>query len=194
MIISEGKHEKPWVDDLRAITKAPEDEWRERLTAVIGRNAEPAQVQEMRAFLNDHLSHATERYRERMTSMIALLSAKLSELGLNGTVVAEVVGRIVELQDEVSRLSEALRSSKDALAGMLGTGARQTVGAYSVHIGYPRASIRVLDKAKVPEILRTFQPDRQLILRHFKSTGEVPAGVDITESRPAVVVKPVKTE
>lgn len=194
MRVSERQQEKPWVDDLRTIMKTPEDEWRERLTAVIGHNPEPAQVQEMRAFLNDHLSQATARYRERMTSMIALISAKLTQLGLSSTVVADVVGRIAELQDEVTRLSDALRSSKDALAGMLGTGARQTVGPYSVHIGYPRAAIRVLDKAKVPETLRTSQPDRRLILKHFKSTGEVPAGVDIKESRPAVVVKPVKTE
>jgi len=97
--------------------------------------------------------------------------------------------RLVELRQEKRYLEGEIERVSAALADALGEGQRQRFGAIEVRVSTARPGVRILRPADVPETFRSLQPDRKLLLAHLHSTGEVPAGVEATVSRPVVYAK-----
>ncbi|MBN1917221.1 MAG: hypothetical protein JW889_04870 [Verrucomicrobia bacterium] len=174
---------------LRAVLKLPDEEWRPSLNSLIGSAPDPTVLQAMRCFLETRLPHAGNAHAARMRDMIGVLSGELTQLSSSEPVLQDLVTRIAGVQREIDQLSATLRSAKDTLAAMLGVNTKRTVGSFRVSIGQPQASVRVVDKDRVPDAFRSLQVDKRLVLRHFRSTGEVPAGVEVGQTRPIVVVK-----
>lgn len=93
---------------------------------------------------------------------------------------------------EAQRLARKQKAAESAVAGlkqrlmdaMLTVDAseiRTSIGKWKIQLNPP--SCKVVEPDRVPEEYRIPQPDaidRQGILRWFKETGEIPAGVDIT--------------
>ena len=62
---------------------------------------------------------------------------------------------------------------------------------YSISLRNKPASVGVVDVSKLePRFIRTKQePDRVAILKHFKETGEVVSGVEISTNQQTIVIK-----
>ena len=97
--------------------------------------------------------------------------------------------RLVELREEKRYVEGEIEGVSARLAAAIGEGAKRTLGAVEVRIGQARPGLRVVSAGDVPAEFMTLKPDRTHLMDHIRTTGEVPAGVEVTEGRPIVYAK-----
>lgn len=97
--------------------------------------------------------------------------------------------RLAELREEKRYLEGQIETVSADLAAGLGEGVTQVLGALEVRVAPAREGLRIANADEVPERFLSPKPDRQRLLEHIRSTGEVPAGVEVRPGRPIVYVK-----
>lgn len=185
-----GVQAEEWLQDLRGVLTASEEEWQARLGELVARYPEDRDVRSMKRFLEDHLANARSSHVRRMSQMTEHLGRRLALKGRESASPAALVREIVHMQEEIDRLSEDLRIAKDTLALMIGEGKAARFENYVVSIGKPGLSLRVLFPEKVPSKFKSLQPDRKALLQYYKSTGEIPDGVEYNKTKTPVSIKP----
>jgi hypothetical protein len=189
MNLNEKPKEPEHVIRLREIVKAPESEWRQKLFGLMAAISDVMQIQELKTFIEEHLPDKKSQFHNRMSEMATILAEKIRLFGSDQRVLQSMVSDIVNTQQQISQLTQKLQSAKAALAEMLGAGAKKSVGKYWVGIGFPKLFVRVENKEEIPKQFYSAQPDKKMILNHFKSTGEMVSGILVKEYRPSVVIK-----
>ena len=177
------------IGKLREIVKAPDNEWRQKLFGLMATINNAAQVQEIKTFIEAHLPDKKSQFYNRMSEMATILSEKIRLFGSDIRALEVMVNEIVSTQQQINELTQKIQNTKAVLVEMLGAGAKKTVGKYWVGIGFPKLFVRVENKEEIPQNFYSAQPDKKLILEHFKSTGEMVSGVQVKEYRPAVAIK-----
>ena len=177
------------IGKLREIVKAPENEWRQKLFGLMATIGDAIRVQELKAFIESHLPDKTSQHYNRMDEMATILSEKIRLFGSDLHALERMVNEIVSTQQQINDLTQKIQNTKAVLVEMLGAGAKKTVGKYWVGIGFPKLFVRLENKEEIPKQYYSTQPDKKMILDHFKSTGEMVAGALIKEYRPSVAIK-----
>jgi phage host-nuclease inhibitor protein Gam len=127
---------------------------------------------------------------------MARLTSDIKHKGYGVAVVLAELERLAEKRkSEVKRLTDSAKAFQNhadrlrqyALTCMENLGIeRLETGVHTLSIRQNPPSVTVVDAAAVPhEFERTkwiIDVDKRAILEHFKATGEIPAGVDITRS------------
>jgi hypothetical protein len=189
MIADRPGLEDALVEGLRTVLRLPDDRWQQNLDELMGEQPDPLTVRGMREFLSSRLGQAGKADAGRMRDMIAVLDVRLANEAKNQEAVERLLSRIADLQDEARRVDATLQAAKDTLVQMIGYRTKRRLSQFRFSIGRPLHSVRVIDRDRVADAYRSLQVDRRLILNHFRSTGEVPTGVEIRETRPSVIVK-----
>lgn len=94
--------------------------------------------------------------------------------------------RLVELRQEKRYLDGEIQRVSQDLAEALGQGTKRDLGGVQVRVSVARIGVRISKAADVLPEFQSLQPDRRLLLQHFTATGEVPAGVEVTTTKPTV--------
>lgn len=103
------------------------------------------------------------------------------------TAIAE---RLVELREEKRYLEGEIEQVSAQLSAAIGEGGKRTLGSVEVRVTEARPGLRVVSEEDVPAAFLVPKPDRKRLMEHIRTTGEVPAGVEVTEGRPTVYAKP----
>ena len=103
--------------------------------------------------------------------------------------LAALAERLFELRDEKRYLENEIEKVSAELAEALGGGTKRTLGKIDVRVTQPKPGLRVTAEGDVPESFLTPKPDRKRLLAYIQETGEIPAGVEVTEGRPVVYTK-----
>ena len=189
MDFNDKSNEPEHAGKLREIVKAPDSEWRQKLFSLMAIISDVMQIQELKTFLEEHLPDKSSQYHNRMSEMATILSEKIRLFGSDQRVLESIISDIVSTQQQINQLTQKLQMTKAVLAEILGAGAKKTVGKHWVSIGFPKLFVRIESRGEIPKQYFSAQPDKKMILDHFKSTGEMVAGVVVKESRPSVIIK-----
>ena len=101
----------------------------------------------------------------------------------------ELALRLLELRQEKRYLEGEIERVSQELAGSLGQGVKRDFDGVQVRVSVAKPGLRIVRAADVPPAFRSLQPDRKLLLQHLATTGEVPAGVEVTAPKPIVYTK-----
>ncbi|MFC1601730.1 hypothetical protein ACFL34_05220 [Candidatus Sumerlaeota bacterium] len=177
-----------WVNDLRGMLTADESKWRGELRVLREQQTDLAVCFRMWEFLRERLPDAREPHCGRMKAMMREIETILKARGGEDGMVAESLKRWEALKQEVEERTAQLNEAKGLLGLLVGIGTSRAIGEYRIKVTEPRPSVRVVDKAAVPPEFFTSQPDRGVMMRHIKETGQVPAGVAVKMTRPPVSI------
>jgi len=120
-----------------------------------------------------------------------------------GKLILSLAGDIAVIQTEEQRLATRKRGIEKHLnymkaylhQEMLATGNEKIEGeVLTISLRKNPDSVSVVDQDAIPEefiriIPATLQADKDKILRHFKSTGEIISGVDIIRDKKTLTIK-----
>lgn len=101
----------------------------------------------------------------------------------------ELALRLLELRQEKRYLESEIERVSQDLADALGQGVKREFEGVQVRVSVAKPGLRIVRAADVPPAFRSLQPDRKLLLQHLVTTGEVPAGVEMTAPKPVVFTK-----
>jgi hypothetical protein len=133
----------------------------------------------------------TECQRRQAEDILAALARGASGKEIAGAApvtanLSALAERVRDLRARKKALDEELVGATEELVAAVGVGATVAGSAWRVRIGEPRLSVKIPEVQALPPEFLTLQPDRKAILTHIKEVAEVPAGVEISETRATV--------
>ena len=177
---------------LRAALLAAEAEWKAVMSPLLqSRSDDIVGLQSLRAFMQPHAEAAGGRFRERAARMLEEIERSLRLAAENPLTLEAVAAEMDTLRSQKAALDEGIQLRRDALELVVGHGARRDLGRFRVSVSQPGVTLRVKDPAQVPAEYLVQQPDKKALLAHFKATGELLPGTDLTERKATVQVRAV---
>jgi hypothetical protein len=172
--------------ELRRLLLMP-NAWQPELDRLLDElQPDPRLMHQAGRLLVDKLPETGERYRPRMKQMADAFARRLRQMGDDRATLQRVAQTVVTLEEQRNKLEEEMDAWKACVAAMLGPSVEFDAGGLGIKVGPEMQNLRVTSLQEVPKEFLSMQPDRKAILAHFRATGQVLAGTQITSKRPAV--------
>ena len=173
---------------LRQILLMP-DAWQPELDRVLDElQSDPLLMYQVYRLLIDKLPETGERHRPRMKQLIDGFARRLRTIGDDRATMHRIAQTVVALEEQRGRLEQEVDRWKRCVAAMLGPSVELDVGGLGIKVGPEMQNLRVIEAQRVPKEFLSMQPDRKAILAHYRQTGQVLPGTQISSKRPAVRV------